>query len=100
MPNLSRPNHGSRSPESPCSVHKINGRSDISAEQFCLAPGKTYAVGRYPGPTPDSPDIGNKADNSMSRKHGVITVERGRRGGGGVRPKVYVEDSGSKVAIQ
>ena len=56
-------------------------------------------VGRYPGPTPDSPDIGNKADNSMSRKHGVITVERGRRGGGG-RPKVYVEDSGSKVAIQ
>ena len=32
----------------------------------------------------------------MSRKHGVITVERGRRGGGGVRPKIYVEDSGSK----
>ena len=42
-------------------------RPDISSEQFCLAPGKTYAVGRYPGPTPDSPDIGNKADNSISR---------------------------------
>ena len=69
------------------------GRTDISAEQFCLAPDKTYVVGRYPGPTPDSPDIGNKADNSMSRKHGVVTVERGRRGG---RPKVFVEDSGSK----
>ena len=59
----------------------------------------TYAVGRYPGPRPDSPDIGNKADNSISRKHGVVTVESAgssRRGG---RPKVFVEDSGSKGAV-
>ena len=64
-------------------------------EQFCLAPGKSYSVGRYPGPTPESADIGNKADNSISRKHCVVTVEE-RGSKRGVRPKVFVEDSGSK----
>ena len=38
---------------------------------------------------------------SGPRKHGLITVEHGRRGGGGGgggggRPKVFVEDCGSK----